>query len=96
MVEFREFEDDWEYQGWRIVTRATDLVWALHRETDPYGHEYEVMVEREGPGQQVMIRMHSKERALYTVSAASAPLEVVAEVMRRAGWTVTGPKESGT
>ncbi len=79
-------EDD----GWAFVVNP-ELVWARCEDEDPYGRVHEVQLNRDH--NEVSIRAGSNDRGLHFVATATAPVEVVAEVLRRAGYTVTPPPD---
>lgn len=84
---------EWHY----IVEGHEDaevLVWARADTSDPYGYSCEVLLFP--TSDDLGIRVGANDCAPHQVSAfVAAPIRVIAEVLRRAGWTVTPPKEEG-
>lgn len=75
---------DWQYN----LNDGT--VWAVQRDTDPYGNTRKVILDKD----EVSVRFASNDRAPHVVAQVSAPIEVIAKALRKAGWTVTPPKET--
>ena len=75
---------------WHYIDNE-EMIWARNADSDPYGSTHEVIFDL--VRDQIDVRMASNERAPHVVAQVGVDVEVVAEVMRRAGWTVTPPKE---
>jgi hypothetical protein len=87
----------WEYIGKGGDDPEVGMIWARSADTDPYGWTREVLVEKESRhADELQIRMTSNDRAVPLVALVSAPLEVIAEVLRRLGWKVTPPPPDRT
>jgi hypothetical protein len=77
--------NDWEYID------NEEMIWARNVDTDPYGKTHEVIFNL--VHDTIDVRMASNERADHFVTQVGVDVEVIAETMRKAGWTVTPPKE---
>lgn len=81
-------------QGWHYMVSENKNVWASNEDTDPYGQTCEVRVAWEDPEtrDEILIRVASNERATPTFKVqVGAPVTVIAEVLRKLGWTVIPP-----
>lgn len=77
---------DWQY----IVHE--DMIWARNVELDPYGTTREVLIDP--VHKELSVRMASNERGPHVVVQVGAPIEVIAETLRKAGWIVTPPPKT--
>ncbi len=79
--------DEWHY----IIQDQDEerpLVWARKGGSDPYGFTQEVLLDVD----EIRVRVASNERTPVSSTAeVAAPIHIVADVLRRAGWTVTPP-----